>query len=107
MLLKKETLQSFTRTGAPVEDSGKIIAVGHCLIPTAVGQIAPDEGNTAEIHQRRRTSRGKQYDNSGTTLHSLIPTAGGQIWLRMKETLQRFTRVGATAEDSGKIIAVA
>ena len=40
-------------------------------------------------------------------LHSLIPTAGGQIWLRMKETLQRFTRVGATAEDSGKIIAVA
>ena len=91
-----------------MEDSGKIIAVGHCLIPTAVGQIAPDEGNTAEIHHSRRTSRGKQYDTMITAvLHSLIPTAGGQIWLRMKETLQRFTRVGATAEDSGKIIAVA
>ena len=54
----KETLQRFTRAGAAVEDSGKITAVEHCLILTAVGQIAPEEGNTAEFHQNRGTSGG-------------------------------------------------
>ena len=59
---------------------------------------------------QRFTRAGEPAEESSmitAVLHSLIPTAGGQIWLRMKETLQRFTRVGATAEDSGKIIAVA
>ena len=56
----KETLQRFTRAGAAVEDSGKTKAVEHCLILTAVGQIAPEEGNTAEFHPNRGTSGGER-----------------------------------------------